>query len=387
MSSLGLVHYGARQHWIPCLPCFQRRHSGYLSEFLAFQRDMPIVTTKRGATVLCEEAGKGPDAARAGSSQLPSEPPRAEPTRARLLAAFAVIYIIWGSTYLAVRFGIESFPPLFLGGFRHLTAGLILYPMARFRSPQKLTAANWRAAALIGILLLLCGNGAVCWSEQLVPSGITALVVGTVSLWMVLIEWARPGGTRPGGRVFVGLALGFIGLGFLIGPSHFGGSERVSVLGTSVLLLGSMCWATGSVLSKHIETPRSPLLGAAMQSLVGGTLLLAAGVISGEGAELDVHRITPRSVAALVYLIIFGSIVGFTAYTYLLGVAPPGRVGTYAYVNPVVAMFLGWLFAGERVTLRAALAGGVILTAVILVITAPHRHATDGQPIPAPGEA
>jgi drug/metabolite transporter (DMT)-like permease len=203
---------------------------------------------------------------------------------------------------------------------------------------------------------------------------------------MVLIEWVRPGGTRPTGRIFLGLVLGFIGLGFLVGPSHFGGSERVSLLGTSVLVLGSLCWAAGSVFSKHIQLPRSPLLGAAMQSLVGGALLLLVGLISGEGAAFDVHKISTRSIAALGYLIIFGSLVGFSAYTYLLRVAPPGRVGTYAYVNPVVAMFLGWLFAGESLSLRTVLAGAVILTAVILVITAPHPG-NGTQPIPAPGEA
>lgn len=347
---------------------------------------MPTAITNRNARAP-EEPWQDTDVMDEGRSAPSNMVPHAAPSRARLMAAFAVVYIVWGSTFLAVRFGIESLPPLFLGGLRHLIAGLILYPLARLRSQEKLTLANWRAAALVGALLLLFGNGAVCWSEQLVPSGITALVVGTVSLWMVLIEWVRPGGTRPSSRVFLGLVLGFIGLGFLVGPSRFGGSERVSLLGTSVLVLGSLCWAAGSVFSKHIQLPRSPLLGAGMQSLVGGALLLLVGVISGEGAALDVHKITSRSIAALVYLIIFGSLVGFTAYTYLLRVAPPGRVGTYAYVNPVVAMFLGWIFAGEGLTLRTVLAGAVILTAVILVITAPHHHATDAQPIPAPGEA
>lgn len=347
---------------------------------------MSTMTTNSGATVAAEPAGLAADgsAGRRAVSATSSQHP--EPTRARLFAAFAVVYIIWGSTYLAVRFGIESFPPLLLGGLRHFTAGLILYPVARLRSKEKLTPANWRAAALIGILLLFCGNGAVCWSEQLVPSGITALMVGAVSFWMVLIEWARPGGTRPTGRVFIGLVLGFIGLGFLVGPSHLGGSERINLLGASVLLLGSLCWGAGSVFSKHVQLPRSPLFGVALQSLVGGSMLLVCGVISGEGAALDIHKISMRSLGALVYLIIFGSLLGMTAYTFLLRVAPPARVGTYAYVNPVVAIFLGWVFAGESITLRTVLAGAVILTAVVLVITAPHRYVKGAQPIPAPGE-
>lgn len=328
-----------------------------------------------------------PDTAAAGATASSKLDPHPAPTRARLFAAFAIVYLAWGATFLAVRFGIESFPPLVLAGLRHFTAGLILYPLARLRSRQKPTPANWRAAAMVGVLLLLFGNGTVCWSEQLLPSGITALIVGTVSLWMVLIEWVRPGGTRPTPRIFVGLILGFIGLGFLVGPAHIGGSGRVSPLGTTVLVLGSLCWAAGSVFSRHIQLPRSPLLGAGMQSLVGGALLLLVSIFSGEAASFDMHRVSSRSMAALAYLIIFGSLIGFSAYTFLLRVAPPGRVGTYAYVNPVVAMFLGWLFAGESLTLRTVLAGAIILTAVILVITASQRDATGAQAIPASGEA
>jgi drug/metabolite transporter (DMT)-like permease len=315
--------------------------------------------------------------------------PRSRPavTTARLVAAFAAIYLIWGSTYLAIRFGIEGFPPLLLAGARHVIAGIVLFPVARYRSGGRPTARNWRAAALVGILLLLFGNGAVCWSEQTVPSGVAAILVATVSLWMVIVEWLRPGGARPSGRVFAGLALGFSGLIFLVGPSHFGGGGRVNPIGATVLALGALAWATGSVFSKHIELPRSPLLGTAMQSLVGGVALLIAAFLSGEMSAFDAHRVSLRSALALVYLIVFGSWIGFTAYTYLLGVAPPGRVGTYAYVNPVVAMFLGWAFAGEPVTLRTFSAAAVILTAVVLVITAPHRTPNEPEPIPAPGEA
>ena len=308
-------------------------------------------------------------------------------TPARLAASFAAIYLIWGSTYLAIRFGIETFPPFLLAGTRHLIAGVVLFPLALHRSGERPTARNWRAAALVGVLLLLLGNGAVCWAEQTVPSGVAAILVATVSLWMVIVEWLRPGGARPGVRVFIGLVLGFSGLLFLVGPSHFGGAERVNPIGATVLALGALCWATGSVFSKHIALPRSPLLGTAMQSLAGGVALLIAGFFSGEMSAFDVHRVSLRSALALLYLIVFGSWIGFTAYTYLLGVATPARVGTYAYVNPVVAMFLGWALASEPVTLRTLSAAAVILTAVVLVITAPHPTPNEPDPIPAPGEA
>ena len=195
-----------------------------------------------------------------------------------------------------------------------------------------------------------------------------------------------PGGTRPGLRTILGLALGFAGLAFLVGPSNLGGA-RVNLLGAAVLVLSSLAWAVASIFSKHVDVPRSLLLVAAMESLVGGTLLWLAGIASGEGATLLVQHITLRSILALAYLIIFGSWLGFTAYSYLLRHAPPNRVATYAFVNPVVALFLGWAFAGEPLTPRTLLAAAVILTAVVLVITAPHRdpaHADDV--VPSPGE-
>ena len=309
-------------------------------------------------------------------------------SRLRLLAAFSAVYVIWGSTYLGIRIAIESFPPLLMAGTRHLIAGALLYPVVRKRTGIVPTAANWRACALIGFLLLFCGNGGVSWAEQIVPSGIAALLVATVSLWMVLIEWMRPGGARPGPRVFAGLALGFIGLALLVGPANLGGSARVNLAGAGVLFLASLCWATGSVFSKHIALPHSPLLAVAMQSLTGGLFLWIAGLLSGEGAGFALSRVSLRSALALGYLILFGSWVGFTAYNYLLKATTPARVGTYAFVNPVVALFLGWAFAGEALTLRTFAAAAVILTAVVLVITAPHPapHRED-EAIPSPGEA
>jgi drug/metabolite transporter (DMT)-like permease len=291
-----------------------------------------------------------------------------------VLVAFGLVYVVWGSTYLAIRVGIESFPPLLLAGTRHVLAGLILYPLLRWKTGVRPTAAHWRVSFVTGFLLLFIGNGGVCFAEQTVPSGVTALLVATVSLWMVLVDWLRPGGTRPVPQVAAGLVLGFGGLALLVGPKNLGGSGRLDPLGVGILVLASLAWASGSVYSKHAGgLSGSPLLGAAMQSLSGGLALWIAGILSGETRALHLAAISMRSWLALAYLIVFGSMVGFTAYIYILKKSTATRVATYAFVNPVVALFLGWLLLGESITLRTVIAAAVILTAVLLVITAPHR--------------
>jgi drug/metabolite transporter (DMT)-like permease len=305
-----------------------------------------------------------------------------------LIAAFAAVYIIWGSTYLAIAIGIESFPTLLLPASRHLIAGLVLYPLLRWKTGIRPTPTQWRTAIITGLLLLLVGNGGVCLSERTVPSGVAALLVALVSFWMVLLDWLRPGGMRPVPRVVASLVLGFGGLVLLIGPAHLGGSERVNPTGAGILVVGSFAWAWGSIYSKHHDLPESPMLGVAMQSLAGGAALWIVGLLAGEGRQLHLPAITARSWIALVYLIVFGSGLGFTAYVYLLKKSSAARVGTYAFVNPVVALFLGWLGAGETITLRTALAAAVILTAVLLVITASHKNPAEAaEVLPNPGEA
>jgi drug/metabolite transporter (DMT)-like permease len=305
-----------------------------------------------------------------------------------LVLAFAAVYIIWGSTYLAIAIGIESFPPLLLPAARHLMAGLILYPLLRWKTGIRPTPVQWRTAIITGLLLLLFGNGGVCLSERTVPSGVAALLVAMVSFWMVLLDWLRPGGLRPLPRVVAGLVLGFGGLVLLVGPAHLGGSERVNPIGAGILLVASFAWACGSIYSKHGDLPQSPLLGVAMQSIAGGAALWVVGLLAGEGRQLHLGAISARSWIALAYLMVFGSGLGFTAYVYLLKKSSAARVGTYAFVNPVVALFLGWLGAGEAITLRTALAAAVILTAVLLVITAPHKTPLEAaEVLPTPGEA
>ncbi len=314
------------------------------------------------------------------SQSRPSAPSHPTPSSARagsgtlVFVAFGAVYLLWGSTFLAIRVGLETFPPLLLAGSRHLVFGLIFFPFLRWKTGLRPTAAHWRTAIFTGILLLLIGNGGVCVAEQTVPSGVTALLVATVSLWMVLVDWFRPGGSRPRARVMLGLLMGFGGLALLVGPKELGGSGRIHPVGAGILAVASLAWACGSLYSKHGQLPSSPLMGAAMQSLCGGTALWMVGSMTGEVKALHLAEVSTRSWVALAYLICFGSMMGFTAYIYILKHSNATRVATYAFVNPVVALFLGWLVVGESITLRTILAATVILAAVLLVITAPHRE-------------
>jgi drug/metabolite transporter (DMT)-like permease len=320
-------------------------------------------------------------------STSPSEPIHAaHPTL--LLLSFAAVYILWGSTFYAIRVGIESFPPFLLAGIRHLTVGIVFFPIFRSVTREKPTAAQWRTAFITGCLLLLIGNGTVSWAEQIVPSGIAALLVATVSLWMVLVDWLRPGGTRPSSRVIAGFVLGFAGMALLVGPKHLGNSERINPVGACALIGASLAWALGSIYSRHHPLPRSPLLGVAMQTLSGGATLCILAFATGELRDFHFRDVTLRSWVALFYLILLGSALGFSAYVYILKHSTAARVATYAFVNPVVALFLGWFLAAEPLSLRTLLASLIILTAVLLVITAPHKDAiATEEATPVPGEA
>jgi drug/metabolite transporter (DMT)-like permease len=305
------------------------------------------------------------------------------PASFRLIGSFVAVYLIWGSTYLAIRVGLESFPPLLLAGIRHLAGGALLFLLSS-RGAARPNKAQWLTAAITGLLLLFGGNGGVCWAEQSVPSGIAALLVSTVTLWMVLVDWIRPHGRRPSLRVLAGIVMGFAGMLVLVGPSRPGSSGRVDPLGAAVLVLASFSWACGSLYSKHGPLPGSPLLAAGMQGLCGGATLLVVGLLSGEGSHFHLTGVSLRAWLAAGYLVVFGSCIAFSAYLYILKKSAAARVATYAFVNPVVAIILGWGFAGEELSGRTFLAAAVILTAVVLVITAPQRGAA-GM-LPAAGE-
>ena len=288
------------------------------------------------------------------------------PSRALLIAAFASIYLIWGSTYLAILYAIETMPPFLMAGFRFIIAGGILYIWARLRGAERPTWTNWRATAIVGGLLLLGGNGSVVWAEQRVATGPAALLITTVPIWMVLLEWVRSG-IRPGRKVFGGLLLGFAGLVLLLDPIKLIGSGHIDPLGALVLLFGSFSWASGSLYSRHAKLPSSQLLATAMEMLMGGALLLVLSLFTGQWTAFEPSKISTTSLLSLSYLVVFGSIVAFTAYSWLLQVSTPARVATYAYVNPLVAVFLGWAFVGEPLTMRILLAAAVILFAISLI--------------------
>ena len=295
--------------------------------------------------------------------------------RAEILLAFAAIYVIWGSTYLAIRFAIETLPPFLMAASRFLVAGPLLYAWARWRGAARPAPGHWRAAAVVGALLLLGGNGAVVWAEQRVPSGVTALLVAMVPLWMVLLDWLRPGGVRPTLAVFSGVALGLAGLVLLVGPEQILGGEHVDHAGALALAFGCLTWSIGSVYSRHAPLPASPQLATAMEMVAGGALLLVASLARGEWQQLAAQAISLRSLAALAYLVVFGSLVALTAYVWLLRQTTPARVSTYAYVNPVVAMLLGWALAGEPLSARTLVAAAVIVGGVVLITRSKVRAA------------
>ena len=289
--------------------------------------------------------------------------------KVRLLVAFAAVYLIWGSTYLAIRWAIDTMPTFLMAGARFLVAGAVLYLWGRLRGAPKPTPANWRDATLIGGLLLLGGNGGVVWAEQYVPSGLTALVVATEPLWVVLLDWLRPRGTRPTGGEILGLVLGFGGVVLLIGPTNVGGAH-VDPVGGLVLIGATLSWAVGSLYSRGAKLPRAPLLTAGMNMLAGGALLTLVGTMSGQWGGVDVAAISLKSWLSLLYLIAFGAIVGFTAYLWILREATLATASTYAYVNPVVAVFLGWALAAEVITPRIIVAASVIVGSVVIITLA-----------------
>lgn len=289
--------------------------------------------------------------------------------RIQLIAAFAAVYTIWGSTYLFIRFADATLPPFLMAGTRFLVAGTLLYGWMRLRGAERPARVHWKSALVVGLLLLVGGNGVVVWAERVVPSSLAALLISMVPIWMVLMDWLRPGGARPSLATFAGLALGFAGVVLLIGPGAGGSVVTFNPLYALIVLLASVSWAAGSLYSRGAKMPSAPLVGTAMEMLAGGAVLLALGIVTGEPGQLNLRTVSVQSALSVLFLIIFGSLVAYSAYIWLLRNVAPARVSTYAYVNPVVAVFLGWAFDNEQLTGRTLLAAAVIIAGVLVITT------------------
>jgi drug/metabolite transporter (DMT)-like permease len=305
-------------------------------------------------------------------------------SRAMILAAFAAIYLIWGSTYLAIKVAIETVPPFLMTGVRFLIAGGVLYAWSVFRPSREAPGRGtirpsmrraWRDAFVVGALLIVGGTSLVGWAELSVPSGITSLILATTPLWMVLLDGASSS-RAPSGRVLMGVMVGLGGLAILIGPSLLSPGEGVNLLGAGALVLASLTWTTGALYSRRLPHVGSPARTTGMQMIAGAVLSILVGVATGELDRFSVATITTTSVIAVSYLVVAGALVGFSAYLWLMRVAAPSRVATHAYVNPVVAVLLGWAVLGESVTMRTGAAMAVIVAAVVLIVSAPAPDAT-----------
>lgn len=288
------------------------------------------------------------------------------PNTTKIVIAFAIVYVVWGSTYLAIRFAVETIPPFLMAGVRFLIAGGLLYAFAQWRSPQRVNARAWIESTINGSLMLGLSNGLLCWAEKTVPSGLAALTIATVPLWMVLLNWTVFAGTRPTFRIVLGVLVGLAGVVALVGPSSVG-SSRVNPWGAAALMTACVFWSIGSLRSRRDRRADSAFLQTAMQMLGGGAFLMVFSAVVGDYGRVTVAEISGKSLAGMAYLVVMGSIVGLTSYIWLLRVCAPAKVATYAYVNPIVAVLLGHLFAGEAMTPRQMLAGALILPAVMLV--------------------
>lgn len=285
--------------------------------------------------------------------------------RWKIIIAFFAVYVCWGMTYLAMRVAVVELPPHLMSGTRFVVAGLVLYAWARLRGDSAPALRHWRSAAVIGGFLLLGGNASVAWAEQRVPSGLAAVLIAVAPIWMVGLEWAR-GAPRPRKHVIAGLLMGLVGVGLLVSSRASGGS-RVDPFGAVVLILASASWAWGSVISKTAPLPDSPFVATSMEMIAGGVLLLLTAAVTGQFTGFDPAQVSLPAALSWGYLVVFGSLVGFTAYIWLLGVTSIAKAGTYAYVNPIVAVLMGWAILHEAVTMRMLAAAGVILAGVALV--------------------
>jgi drug/metabolite transporter (DMT)-like permease len=289
------------------------------------------------------------------------------PSRVAIVSAFAAVYVIWGSTYLAIRLAVAALPPFLMVGVRFLMAGWILYLWARIRGAPRPEAAHWRSASVIGTLLLVSGNGFLSWAEQRVPSGLAALLVAMVPFWIVILDWLRPRGTAPSRGVLFGLLIGFFGVALLLKPWKSAGEEKIDPRGAAMLFAASLSWAIGSLYSIRAKLPPSPSLCTGMEMVCGGTISVLLGLATGEIHRMESASIALQSLLAVAYLVFFGSVLALNCYMWLLRACSPAWVSTYPFVNPVVAIFLGWAFANEVLSGTTLVAASVIIVSVFLI--------------------
>jgi drug/metabolite transporter (DMT)-like permease len=304
---------------------------------------------------------------------MPSADDRERPTTPAVWAALVTVYIVWGTTYFAIRVTNQTLPALLAASFRFLVAGALMYGFAIRRGDvtgDRPGRRQWIAAAIVGLALPLGGNGAVAWAERTVPSSIVALIIALIPLWMSLIDWVILR-RRPRPVVGAGLLIGFGGAALLVGTSV---SRAIPLAGMLFAVFASVSWASGSLYSRNAPLPKRPLVGVGMEMLVGGAGLLVVGVLAGDLGRIHPAHVSLASTLALAYLIVVGSFAGFASYAWLLRNARTSLVSTYAYVNPVVAVFLGWAFLDEPVTLRTLGAGAIVLAAVAIIISASGRR-------------
>ena len=289
------------------------------------------------------------------------------PRRAAVFWAFAAIYVVWGSTYLAIRVVVDTLPPFLAAGSRFLVAGSLLYGWARWRGVEPPARRLWMPAFLLGGLFFLLGNGGISWAETRIPSGLTALLAATSPLFTAVFESGHYGWRRPPLRAMVGIVAGLGGVALLVAPGEIIGGGHVDIAGAAAITLAAIAWAGGSVLSHAVPLHSSPVLATGMKMLAGGTLLTIAGLLFGETSRVSPEIFSAGAILAWVYLIVFGSLIGFSAFTYLLRVTTPSKVATSAYVNPLVAVALGWALLGEPVTPRTLVAAAIIIGGVALI--------------------
>jgi drug/metabolite transporter (DMT)-like permease len=289
----------------------------------------------------------------------------AAPSRVALLAAFFVIYVVWGSTYLAIRYAVETIPPLLVVGIRQGVAGLAIFAWAYGRGYRP-TWREWKASLVLGFLYFAIGHGTLHWAETIVPSGLAALLVASEPIWIAIMAAVVSREERLTGRTMFGLALGIAGVALLM-RAEAGSSQPHLLLGCVVILVGALSWACGVIYTRNPGLPKDPVARAGMAATSGASLLLLASVLTGEIGHAHVSSFSARSMWALVYLIVFGTIIAFTTYTWLLDHCSPTLVSTHTYANPIIAVLLGWLLAGEAMDARVLLAGLITLLAVFLI--------------------